>query len=173
LREDWFNEVGLIYDDWYDNLKEMIKTVEKDETGTFNRCGDYVLKVAMLLSLARQPKLELSVEAMEEAIRQSEKLLGNVRKTTLGKHGMSQSAMLKTLIIMELLNRENHQISRVVLMKKMWQHYESAQEFDDIMASFDAAGIIKTGNIGNQIIYTMPDEQVKELKEFMREKSRK
>src|SRR5690606_32614598 len=85
-REVWFNEVGLIYDDWYDNFKEMIKTVEKDETGTFNRFGDSVLKVAMLLSLARQPKLELSVEAMEEAIQQCEKLLGNVRKTTLGKH---------------------------------------------------------------------------------------
>jgi hypothetical protein len=171
-REIWFNEVGLLYDDWYENFREMIKTVEKDETGTLNRFGDSVLKVAMLLSLAREPKLELSVEAMVEAIAECEKLLGNVRKTTMGKHGISQSALLKTLIIMELLNRDNHQVSRTVLMKKMWQHYESSQEFDDMLASFDAAGMIKTTSVGNQILYTMPENQVEELKVYMAGKTR-
>lgn len=171
-REIWFNEAGALYDDWYENFKELIKTAEKDETGTLNRFGDSVLKVAMLLSLAREPKLEVSVEAMSEAITECEKLLGNVRKTTLGKHGVSQSALLKTLIIMELLNRETHQVTRTVLMKKMWQHYESAQEFDDLMQSFDAAGMITTASIGNQIIYTMPENQVTELREYMKGKSR-
>jgi hypothetical protein len=171
-REIWFNEVGLLYDNWYENFREVIKTIDKDETGTLNRFGDSVLKVAMLLSLAREPKLELSVEAMDEAIRECEKLLGNVRKTTMGKHGISQSALLKTLIIMELLNRENHQVSRTMLMKKMWQHYENAQEFDDMLASFDAAGMIITSSVGNQILYTMPANQVGELQEYMKGKTR-
>lgn len=166
-RELYFNEVGVIYDDWYDNFKELIKTSEKDETGTLNRFGDSVLKVAMLLSLAREPRLIISPEAMHDAIIQCEKLLGNVRKTTLGKQGISQAAMLKTLIIMELLNRSSHSVSRVVLMKKMWQHYENATEFDDMMAGFDASGMIKTNSVGNQIIYTMPENQAKEMKEFM------
>lgn len=172
-REVWFNETGIIYDDWYENFKEVIKTIEKDETGTLNRFGDSVLKVAMLLSLALEPKLTLKPEAMQEAITESEKLLGNVRKTTLGKQGISQSALLKTMIIMELLNRENHQVSRTMLMKKMWQHYAMPQEFDDIMQSFDASGMIKTNNIGNQIIYTMPPDQVEELKVYMAGKGKK
>lgn len=172
-REIYFNECGLIYDDWYDNFKEMIKTSEKDETGTLNRFGDSVLKVAMLLSLARSPTLILSVEAMEEAIVECEKLLGNVRKTTMGKHGVSPSANIKTMIIMELLNRETHQISRTVLMKKMWSHYNSSEELDEIMQSFDAAGIIITTSVGNQILYTMPDKQVEELKEYMKGKMKK
>jgi hypothetical protein len=171
-REIWFNEVGLLYDNWYENFREVIKTIDKDETGTLNRFGDSVLKVAMLLSLAREPKLQLSVEAMDEAIRECEKLLGNVRKTTMGKHGISQSALLKTLIIMELLNRDNHQVSRTMLMKKMWQHYESSQEFDDMLASFDAAGMITTSSVGNQILYTMPANQVEELKVYMQGKTR-
>ena len=170
-REIYFNEVGLLYDDWYENFREVIKTVEKDETGTLNRFGDSVLKVAMLLSLAREPKLVLSMEAMQEAIAECEKLLGNVRKTTMGKHGISQSAMLKTLIIMELLNRENHQVSRTVLMKKMWQHYENSQEFDDMLAAFDAAGMIMSTSVGNQILYTMPAKQVSELQEYMKGKT--
>jgi hypothetical protein len=172
-REVWFSEVGIIYDDWYENFKELVKTSERDETGTLNRFGDSVLKVAMLLSLAEHPQLILTGEAMNNAIVESEKLLGNVRKTTMGKHGISQSALLKTMIIMELLNRDNHQVTRTVMMKKMWQHYENATEFDDIMQSFDASGMIKTNSVGNQILYTMPPDQVQELKVYMAGKSKK
>jgi hypothetical protein len=173
-REIWFNEVGIIYDDWYENFYETIKIQEtRDETGTLNRFGDSVLKVAMLLSLSKEPKLVISEEAMHEAITESEKLIGNVRKTTLGKQGMSNSSLLKGLIIMELLNRDNHQVTRAILMKKVWMHYESSTEFDDMMQSFDAAGMIKTSNIGNQIVYTMPETQVSELKRFMSGKSQK
>lgn len=172
-RDIYFNETGIIYDDWYENFKEVMKTIEKDETGTLNRFGDSVLKVAMLLSLAREPVLVLSPDAMTDAITESEKLLGNVRKTTMGKQGISESAVLKTMIIMELLNRDNHQITRTVMMKKMWQHYSNAQEFDDIMASFEASGIIKTNSVGNQILYTMPPAQAEELKVFMSGKNPK
>ena len=172
-RDVWFNETGIIYDDWYENFKEIVKTTEKDETGTLNRFGDSVLKVAMLLSLAREPSLTLHAESMNEAITESEKLLGNVRKTTLGKQGVSQSALIKTMIIMELLNREPHQVTRTVLMKKMWQHYGNPAEFDDIMQSFDASGMIITSSVGNQILYTMPPHQVEELKQFMAGKGKK
>jgi len=170
-REIWFNEVGMIYDDWYENFKELVKVSERDETGTLNRFGDSVLKVAMLLSLAEHPQLILTKEAMNEAIVECEKLLGNVRKTTMGKHGISQSALLKTMIIMELLNRDSHQVTRTVMMKKMWQHYSNPQEFDDIMQSFDASGMISTNSVGNQILYTMPASQVEELRVFMAGKS--
>jgi hypothetical protein len=167
-REIWFSEVGQIYDDWYESFKDLLKTSEhKDETGTMNRFGDSVLKVAMLLALAEQPKLVISPEAMLTAIAECEKLLGNVRKTTMGRQGISSAALLKTMIIMELLNRDNHQVTRTVLMKKMWSHYQNSTEFDELMQSFDATGMIVTSSVGNQILYTMPQTQVKELKEFM------
>ena len=173
-REIWFNNVGIVYDDWYDKFCELVDMQEtKDETGTLNRFGDSVLKVAMLLALANKPELIITEDTMIQAITECEKLIGNVRKTTLGKQGMSNSALLKSLIIMELLNRDNHQVTRTVLMKKMWMHYEKSEEFDDMMQSFDAAGMINTSNIGNQIVYTMPQTQVLELKRFMAGKSQK
>ena len=173
-RDVWFNEVGIIFDDWYENFSEIKRLQEdRDDTGTINRFDASVLKVAMLLSLAKEPKLEIHIEAMQEAILECEKLLGNVRRTTMGKQGISHSAYLKTIIIMELLNRENHQITRTVLMKKMWHHYESSEEFDNMMQGFDAAGMIKTQSIGNQIVYTMPEEQVRELQIFMAGKAAK
>lgn len=172
-REIWFNDVGIIFDDWYEEFSEIKRVTEyRDETGTMNRFDASVMKIAMLLSLAQKPELVITEEAMRIAITECEKLLGNVRKTTMGKQGISQSALLKSLIIMELLNREQHQVSRQLLMKKMWANYETATEFDDIMAGFEASGMIKTTSIGNQIIYIMPPNQVEEMKQFMSGKSR-
>lgn len=173
-RDIYFNEIGYMYDEWYENFNVLKKTQEiKDETGTLNRFGDSVLKVAMLLSLARSPELRITTDAMEEAITECEKLLGNVRKTTLGKHGLSSSQQLKSLIMAELFNREDHRISAQMLMKKMWMHYESPEEFRNIMNSFEAAGMISTESIGNNVIYKMTDTYVKQLKEYMAAKARK
>jgi hypothetical protein len=172
-REVWFNEVGIVFDDWYEEFSEIKRVTEyRDETGTMNRFDASVMKIAMLLSLAQKPELIITEEAMRIAITECEKLLGNVRKTTMGKQGISQSALLKSLIIMELLNREQHQVSRQLLMKKMWANYESATEFDDIMAGFEASGMIKTESIGNQIIYRMPESQASEMKQFMSGKNK-
>lgn len=173
LREVFFNEVGLMYDDWYDKFKEGIKTAEiKDATGTLNRFGDSVLKVSMILSLAREPKLVVTPEAMEEAITQCTKLLGAMQETTMGKHGISSAALLKSLIIKELLERDTHQVSRTILMKKMWMHYSTPEEFDEIMLAFDQSGMISTGSVGNQILYTMPEGQAQELQRFFMEKKK-
>jgi hypothetical protein len=167
-REIYFNEPGIIFDDWYDSFTDIKRGMETpDETGTLNRFDASVLKVAMLLSLAEHPKLILTAGAVNEAILTCEKLLGNIRKTTMGKDGISTSAMLKTMIIMDLLNRETHSVSRKQLMKKMWMHYNSAQEFDDMMASFDATGLIQTGNVGSTVVYTMPEEQALQLRATM------
>lgn len=164
----YLSDVGNIYQQWYDEFKSTIKVQEvKDNTGTLNRFGDSVLKVAMLLSLAREAKLQIDIESMNEAIEICEKLVGNMRRTTLGKQGISPSNVLKGMIINELLTRDNHQISRTVLMKKFWMHYAESNEFDEIMLSFESAGLIKIQSVGNQIIYLMPENQANELKRFM------
>lgn len=164
---------GKIYDDWYNSYKTEIKSLGiKDETGTLNRFGDSVIKVALLLSLSRRPVLEIDPCDMLKAIEVSQKLIGNVRAATLGKNGISNSAKIKKLIINELMTRENNQISRVMLMKKLWLHFSDPTEFDELMLSFDHAGMIKTEVMGNQIIYRMPEEQVQEMQRFLMGKMR-
>lgn len=166
--------VGAYYDEWYNDFRKQVKMMEiKDDTGTLNRFGDSVLKVAMLLSLAKNPVLEITMEAMEDAIEHSEKLIGNIRQTTMGKRGLSTSAEIKKQIIWELYTRTNHQISRPMLMKKMWMHYSNETEFTGVMQAFHDSGLIVTQSMGNQIVYTMPDEQVKEMKRYLEGKMRK
>lgn len=172
-RELFFTEAGLFYDDWYDEFLTIIDQQEtKDQTGTLNRFGDSVLKVAMLLALSKCPELEIDLESMKEAIELCQSLVGNIRRATMGKGGISSAAALKNNIIFEILNRPDHRVSRTLLMKKMWMHYSTSDEFDQIMLSFDSAGLIKTESIGNQVIFRMPDEQANELKRFLEGKQR-
>jgi hypothetical protein len=162
---NYFSDAGLVYQKWYENFIDTVLTQDlKDDTGTLNRFGDSVLKVAMLLSLTRSPELYIDTDSMELAIKYSERLVGNVREMTHGKKGLSDAKSIKGLILNEFLARETHSISRAMLLKQMWAHYKEAHELDEIMLSFDQAGMIKTQSIGNQIIFIMPDQQVKELR---------
>jgi hypothetical protein len=160
---NYFSPAGIIYQKWYEGFLDMVAQQElKDETGTLNRFGDSVLKVAMILSLSRSPELYIDEDSMIQAISYCEKLVGSIREMSHGRKGLSDAKAIKALIISEILKRETHQISRTMLLKKMWAHYKDAGEMDEIMLSFDQAGIIKAESIGNQIVYVMPDHQVKE-----------
>lgn len=164
----YYNAPGIMYEEWYRKFTRQVDESDlKDETGTLNRFGDSVLKVAILLSLAREPVLRISEESMDEAIKRCEGFIGSVRKVTLGKQGLSKDSALKTAIIKELMIRETHQISRAMLMSKMWMHFSTSQELDDIMLSFDQAGMIKTKSIGNQIIFEIEEGKVEEMKQFL------
>lgn len=172
-REIWFSRAGMIYEDWYEEFLNIVDAMDvKDETGTMNRFGDSVLKVAMILSLAEHPKLVITESAMNIAISTCEKLLGNVRKATHGKQGISNVALLKNLIIDELFKRDKNLISREMLMKKMYTHYTDSTEFDGIMLSFDSAGLIKTESTGMGVMYRMPSDQVEELRRFFQGKQK-
>jgi len=164
---NYFTEAGVVYQQWYEKFIDEVLTDDlKDDTGTLNRFGDSVLKVAMLLALSRSPELYIDPESMQSAITYCEKLVGNVREMTHGKKGLSEAKNIKSLIIAELLGRDTHQISRAMLLKRMWAHYKEANELDEIMMSFDQAGMIKAESIGNQIIYRMPELIVAEYKKL-------
>ena len=170
---NYFCPAGLKYQKWYEEfIIQMVEQEMKDDTGTLNRFGDSVLKVAMLLSLARSPELYIDEESMQLAIDYCERLVGNVRQMTHGKKGLSESKGIKNLIIEEILGRNGNSISRAMLLKKMWAHYKEAHELDEIMLSFDAAGMIKTESIGNQVIYRMPENQVLEYRRLFTGKNK-
>lgn len=163
----FFSKAGIVYEQWYHEFKHnSLNQVIKDDTGTLNRFGDSVLKVAMLISLARAPDLIISEEDMIEAIAKCEKLIGAVRKTTLGAKGLSNSAVLKAKLIQELVERETHSISRTVLMNKMWMHYSGEDEFTELMNSFEQSGLIMSEMIANNIVYKMPEKVANDWKHF-------
>ena len=86
---NYFSTAGLIYEQWYEGFIDQMQNQEiSDETGTLNRFGDSVLKVAMLLSLSRSPELYIDEGSMQLAIEYCQRLVGNVRSMTQGKKGL-------------------------------------------------------------------------------------
>jgi hypothetical protein len=156
------------YHEWYMKFARDTENAE-DETGTLYRIGDSILKVAMLLSLAREPKLLVRLDAMEEAIIQCEKLIGHTRRVTMGRKGRSSYAHQKVMILEKLLNRDPHMISRSQLVMDMHYHL-NANELDEIMRGFDEAGQIKAEMHGNTIVYVMPEVMVEKLRDYMKGK---
>lgn len=167
-REVWFNDVGLLYEQWYQNfVLEVDAQVIKDETGTLNRFPDSVLKVAMLMSLSKRPVLEIDEQSMQQAISLCEKLVGNIRKTTLGKSKTEDAnSSRKTMLINELMKREPHVITRLQLNKKYWMQGNSS-EWDEIAVSLQDSGMITVESVGNQVVYKMPDKVYKEMQDYL------
>lgn len=167
----YFSDAGIVYQQWYDEFKLSMKNA-RDPTGTLNRFGDSVLKVAMLLSLGHEPTLVIQECAMHEAIETCEKLVGNVRRATVGKtEEEGSNAVRKTILLTELMERETHSISRSQLLKKFWIQ-GSAVEWDESVTSFMEAGIIRTETIGNQIVVKMTESAVEEYTDFFKGKMR-
>jgi hypothetical protein len=169
----FFTDAGIHYDNWYDTFLEEVDVQQvKDTTGTLNRFPDSVLKVAMLVSLSRNPELVIDEKSMIESIAVCENLVGNIRKTTMGRSQISDNnATRKTLAIQELMMRDGHAISREKLNKKFWMQGNSG-EWDECMASMEVAGMIKIESIGNQIIYRMPELVYQEMKRFLEGKNK-
>jgi hypothetical protein len=156
---------GEMYKKWYRELDEVYDQVE-DKTGTLERVGESVIKVAMLLSLARCTELVINEDDMIQAIELCQRLVGNVRKHTMTQGSKQTFADQKNLIIAELMGRETHSISQEQLLKKFWMHF-NIDQLTMIMQSFEAAGLILTESVGNKIIYQMPEVRFKELKRYM------
>src|SRR5712692_1131183 len=153
-------------DDWYVDFRKTTHEMDvKDKTGTLNRFDDSMQKVAMVINLARERGLQLELESVKEAINVCEKLVGNVRKVMMGK-GKAANAQQKAVAIQELIERENHMISRTQLNRKYYLH-ASDIEWDDIMRQLEVAGICRIETVGNQICYRMTDIQVSEWKKHL------
>lgn len=172
-RTVYFTDAGLFYEEWYSNFLNEVDTQEfKDETGTINRFGDSVLKVAMLISLGKHTELYIDLESMQEAVIQCEKMVGNIRKTTLGKSNVeSGDSIRRTILIRELLRRETHSITQIMLNKRFWMQGSSA-EWADAVVSIEAAGFITTKNIGGQIIIEMIPTAAQEMIRFLEGKNK-
>lgn len=168
-------EVGAYYDEWYNDFRNSVKRNNiEDETGTLNRFGDSVIKVAMLLSLAKRPILEIDLDSLKESIAICEKFVAGVRRATYGKQGggtPDNNAIRKAVAINELMGRDNHQISREQLHKKYWT-YGNVDEWDDCMRSLEVAGFVKIQNFGTVITYTVPEEQYLKVKSYLEGKSK-
>src|SRR5215471_4245608 len=169
----YMSPVGKLYDDWYIEFKKQIKeSGVKDKTGTINRFGDSVIKVAMLLALSERPELRISEQNMLEAISHCEKLVGAARQTTQARDGKSTYAFQKNLIIHELVERPNHMITRTQLLKKYMFHFDPNEWDQVILPSLMESGNVQVEINGKVILYVMPETVAEDYKHLWEGKNK-
>lgn len=143
-------EAAKHYDEWY---HEVCPSLEKSAgiTGAEGRVHVNVLKVAMLLTVARKCNLVVEIEDVMTAITSVQTLFVNYKRLTLGS-GKSKDADPQIKVLETLWKAEEHQLTRRELMATIWADV-SDETLDSVLRTFTTGGLVEIlEGSGTQII---------------------
>jgi len=131
------------YDAWY---YPFCGQDISDPTGTNNRIGDQILKVAMLLSLSESPSLEVKESHTVESIRVCTDCINGMKQVTMGA-GKSNLASQTKIVMRELLMAPGNQIEHSKLLSRFWGDFDAFDlaRIAETLASAEAIEIIPHG----------------------------
>jgi len=148
----WTKESGEFYEQWYNDFHSHD---HHDPTGTINRIGDQILKVAMCIGLAKGEFPNITLPTIREAVTRCLMTVNGMRQVTMG--GKATLAAQTKLVIRELIILPDHRISRKKLLQKYWGQFDS-YDLDKIAETLLQAGAIKILRSGSNIEYEMREE---------------
>lgn len=148
---------------WY---KDFDAESIDDSTGTANRVHDQILKVSMLLAVARKPELIIQQEDITQAMDLCLTSSSEVGKITAGK-GISVDSGKISIVMQSLLTAEGNKITRLRLLQKHYGDF-TALELDNIIQTLEDAGAVKRSRVGTDVWYMLKDEVVDKFKAIMK-----
>lgn len=156
----WTKEGMELYEKWYE---EFNPENYEDDTGSLNRVTDTILKVAMLIALARRGETVLLANDINEAIREC--LPRAKAADEFAKKGASDIGPLKKRLIQILLGRDGYSASRSFLMNTYYMDFDIAT-LDTVVENLETGKII-TVERGADQLYTLKPEIVTKFKLIM------
>lgn len=133
-----------LYDEWYKFIAGMD---HDDRTGSIERLGDTVLKVAMVLSLADDFSLFITDAHMEMAIQKCTECLSGLKQLTMGA-GRSDGAAGTALVLRTLLRRPDLTMTKKQMLSRFWGEFDTVQ-LDRILETLINAGACEVHLGGN------------------------
>lgn len=164
----WSKDGGAYYDEWYQALAKQIDEDDSDETGTTNRLGDHVLKVAMLLHLARCQSLVLEKRDILDAIEACQPLIKAAADITLGQ-GSKKDKISPATLLKDLLYVKEHSLSREAWARKYWREI-TINEFDTLVESLRQTGGVEKYIVNNEVHWRMTDWAIQVYSEAQKRK---
>jgi hypothetical protein len=159
----WTNGSVELYDKWY----QKISTIDyEDRTGSLERLGDQVLKVAMLIEVSKGRNLKVTKESLQEAIEKSEECITGVKHVTLGS-GTSDVSAATAKVLKLILSSPGYEISRIKLLQRLWpdlDHFVLDRIIDTLKESEAIDAYKGIGKIG--VVYKMKKEALAQYLEF-------
>jgi hypothetical protein len=151
--------------DFYESWYQEYEPNEDDTTGTAMRFPDTVLKVAMLISMARGIDLLLTPEDIQEAISVCGSCMTNAQTVTNNSPGNTTTPIAKqTAIVLEtLVKSENYSMTRVSILRKLWRHLD-AFELTRVMDTLKEANVVREEIDVKETYYTLQDHVIAEYR---------
>lgn len=131
-------EAIVTYETWYN---EFAPEKSSDKTGSAMRVHDHILKVAQLLALSREPKLEIIGDDIHGAIRLCLESTAKIETVTKGV-GQSEMAVKQRAFLDAMLAEPAGKINRRKLLSRCRGDFD-VHDLNRMEENFFAAGIIK------------------------------
>lgn len=152
------------------------QSVYNDKTGFVNRVPDHVLKIAMLLALARYDFDQfISVDHIQEAISKITSLIYASRKAAEGG-GVDPLNVQTKKIVDYLLSADSNQLSRTELLVRGYGNYD-APTLDRIMETLSEMKWVRRERVGvgsnSDYIFHLAGEPLQRYLEFKALQSRR
>ncbi len=150
------DEVRFEFNYWYNEFQTKVAPKLEDDTGTIGRIADHVLKVGMLIALARRQELVIRLEDLEEAMQKVLPLLAPTKRVTQSVRIQEVSmAEKRGLILNHLANSTGCADSRVSILRKFVLKMDH-QDLDRIISYLEQTQVILTSHVGGHgITYTL------------------
>lgn len=157
-------EAAEKYGSWYDAHDLDSENAEiEDKTGTGERTGDSVLKVAALLSLSENPSMLIELHHINKAITLCEPLIDTVGRATSGK-GKSSFGDATALVLDELWKNGGH-VTRRRLLVKYFADFD-AIDLDRVVVTLEDQKAITVERNQSDVTYRMPDKVFEQYTKF-------
>lgn len=142
------------YDEWYNEISSLDF---EDRTGSLERIGDQVLKVAMLISLAEDNVLVLEKRHLEIAIQVCEDTLIGVKKVSSGQ-GRSDITPIVGHILKILVDSPDQECERAKLLERTQCEPIQLDRAIDTLVQRDAIKQYRKQGARNKIFYQLTPE---------------
>jgi hypothetical protein len=148
------------YNDWYTPFRESYRE-KGDASGIAGRIHTGILKLAMILCVIHTKALCVQKSHIEEAIEECIALMPNYNQFLMASGKSKDNSEIGTIIITELYNSPNHELTREKIFQKHWNAFD-AEQFDKLMSTLTQAKLVMETNEGNKQSYRLT-EKCKEM----------
>lgn len=164
----WTIKAAQTYIPYYTDLCNLADSKNgSDKTGSMNRLGDQILKVAMLISIAKDADLTIKKDDIEEAIEKCEECIMGTKRVTMGS-GTSDAAPGIAQVMKLLMGAPEHKLARKRILQRCWPDMDYIM-LDRVIETLQQSGTIEIlHEKGTGAVYKMPEKIVRQWSEYQK-----